>query len=74
MLLGLRAAPKEEAGVSLAEATYGHFLVLPSQLEPPPHAPQVAITKVDIPSMVKPAKEAEKAREVGVQEVSSVCA
>ena len=30
VLLGLRAAPKEEAGVSAAEATYGHSLVLPS--------------------------------------------
>ena len=28
VLLGLRAAPKEEAGVSAAEATYGHSLKL----------------------------------------------
>ena len=39
VLLGLRAAPKEEGGVSAAEATYGHSLVLPSQLQPPPRAP-----------------------------------
>ena len=32
VLLGLRAVPKEEAGVSAAEAMYGHFLALPSQL------------------------------------------
>ena len=67
VLLGLRAAPKEEAGVSAAEATYGHSLVLPSQLQPPPRALQAASTKVVIPSTVKPAKEAEKARERGVQ-------
>ena len=43
--------------------------MLPSQLQPPQHAPQAAPTKVDIPSTVKPAKEAEK---VGVQEASYV--
>ena len=59
VLLGLRAAPKEEAGVSAAEATYGHSLVLPNQLQPPPRAPQAAPAKVDIPSKVKPAREAE---------------
>ena len=64
--LDLRAAPKEEAGVSAAEATYGHSLVLPRQLQPPPRAPQAAPAKMDIPSTVKLAKEAEKAREVGV--------
>ena len=72
VLLGLRAAPKEEAGVSAAEATYGHSLVLPSQLQPPPCAPQVPPEKVIIPSTVKPAKEAEKVQEVGVQEASHV--
>ena len=59
MLLGLRAAPKEEAGVSAAEATYGHSLVLPSQLQPPPRAPQAAPEKVDIPSTIRLAKEKE---------------
>ena len=63
----VRAAPKEEAGVSAAEATYGHSLVLPSQLQPPPRALQAAPTKVVLPSTVKPAQEAEKVREVGVQ-------
>ena len=43
--------------------------MLPSQLQPPKRAPQAAPTKVDIPSTVKPAKEAEK---VGVQEASYV--
>ena len=74
MLLGLRAAPKEEAGVSAAEATYGHSLVLPSQLQLPPRAPQRPPEKVDIPSTVKPAREAEKVQEVGVQEASHVYA
>ena len=72
VLLGLRAAPKEEAGVSAAEATYGHSLVLPSQLQLPPRAPQRPPEKVDIPSTVKPAREAEKVQEVGVQEASHV--
>ena len=72
VLLGLRAAPKEEAGVSAAEATYGHSLVLPSQLQLPPRAPQAAPVKVEIPSTIKPAKEAEKARVVGAQEASHV--
>ena len=72
VLLGLHAAPKEEAGVSSAEAMYCHSMVLPSQLQPPPRAPQAPPAKVDIPGTVKPAKEAEKAREVGVQEASHV--
>ena len=67
VVLGLRAVPKEEAGVSAAEARYGHSLMLPSQLQPPPCAPQAAPAKVDIPSTVKPAREAEKTREMGVQ-------
>ena len=72
VLLGLRAAPKEEAGVSAAEATYGHSLVLASQLHPPPHAPQAAPAKMEIPSTIKPAKEKEKERAVGVQEATHV--
>ena len=68
VLLGLRTAPKEEAGVSAAEAAYGHSLMLPSQLQPPPRAPHAASAKVEIPSTVKPAREAEKVRKVGVQE------
>ena len=71
-MLGLCAAPKEEAGVSAAEATYGHSLMLPSQLQPPSHTPQAAPAIVDIPSTVKPAREAEKAQEVGVQEASHI--
>ena len=70
VLLGLRAAPKEETGVSAAEAVYGHSLVLPSQLLPPPRTPQAAPEKEDIPSMVKPARETEKVHEVVVQETS----
>ena len=34
-LLGLRSAPKEEAGVSSAEVLFGQPLVLPSQVHPP---------------------------------------
>ena len=34
VLLGLRTAPKEEANVSAAEATYGDPLVLPGQIQP----------------------------------------
>ena len=72
VLLGLRAAPKDEAGVSAAEATYGHSLVLPSQLQPPPRAPQAPPEKVDIPSTIRVAKENEKKKEVGIQEASYV--
>ena len=66
-MLGLRAAPKEEAGVLAAEA-----MVLPSQLQPPPRVPQAAPAKMEIPSTTKPSKEAEKKREVGVQEATHV--
>ena len=72
MLLDLHTGPKEEAGVLAAEATYGHSRVLPSQLQPPPHAPQAAPAKLDIPSTVKPTKKVEKAREVEVQEAGHV--
>ena len=58
--------------MSAAEATYGHSLVLPSQLQLPPRLPQVPLEKVITPSTVKPAKEAEKVQEVGVQEASHV--
>jgi Integrase core domain/Integrase zinc binding domain len=45
VLLGLRAAPKEESGVSAAEAVYAQPLVLPNQFQPPegqspPQSPQ----------------------------------
>ena len=72
MLLDLHTGPKEEAGVLAAEATYGHSRVLPSQLQLPPHAPQAAPAKLDIPSTVKPTKKVEKAREVEVQEAGHV--
>ena len=72
VLLGLRAAPKDEAGVSAAEATYGHSLVLPSQLQPSPRALQVVPEKVEIPSTIRVAKEKEKKKEVGIQEASHV--
>ena len=39
---------------------------------PPPHAPQAAPAKVEIPSTFKPAKEAEKVRVVGVQEATQM--
>jgi transposase InsO family protein len=49
-LLGLRSAPKEESGLSAAEAVYGFPLVLPSQVQasrdsppqPPPPPPLAA--------------------------------
>jgi hypothetical protein len=34
VLLGIRAAPKERAGVSAAEAVYGKLLALPGQFWP----------------------------------------
>ena len=49
--------------------SYSRLHVLP---RPPPRAPQAAPVKVEIPSTIKPAKEAEKARVVGVQEASHV--
>ena len=48
----------------------GHSLVLPSQLQPPPRAPQAALAKVDIPSTIRGDKE--KERVVGIQEASHV--
>ena len=70
--VGTTCSSKEEAGVSAAEATYSHSLVLPSQLRLPPPVPQAAPAKVKIPSTIKLAKEAEKARVVGVQEATQV--
>ena len=58
---------KRRPGFLIAEASYVLTLVLPSQLHPPPHVPQAAPAKVEISSMVKPTREAEKARAVGVQ-------
>ena len=49
---------------------YGLSLVLHSQLQLTPRAPQAALAKVVIPSTVKPVREAEKAQEVEVQEAS----
>ena len=46
--------------------------LLPSQLQPPPCALQTPLEKLDIPSTVKPAKEAEKEQVVGVQDASHV--
>ena len=46
--------------------------MLPSQLQPPPRAPQPPPEKVVIPSTVKLAREAEKRQEVGVQEACHV--
>ena len=57
--------------MSAAEATYGHSLVLPSQLQPPPCAPQAPLEKVDIPTTVKPAKEVDEQVE-GVQDAFHV--
>ena len=45
---------------------------MPSQLQPPPRAPQAPPEKVDIPSTIRVAKETEKKKEVGIQEASYV--
>ena len=72
VLLGLCAAPKDEAGVSAAEDMYGLPLVLPSQLQLPPRAPQAVPEKVDIPSTIRVAKEKEKKKEVGIMREGAV--
>ena len=41
VLLGLRAAPKEDSNISSAEVVYGAPLVLPSQLSGVPELPPV---------------------------------
>ena len=56
--------------MSAGEAIYGHLPVLPSQLQPPPRAPQAAPATIVIPSTIKVTKEEEKARKVGIQEAS----
>ena len=56
--------------MSAGEAIYGHLPVLPSQLQPPPRAPQAAPATVVIPSTIKVTKEEEKAHKVGIQEAS----
>ena len=50
---------------------YGHSLLLPSQLQLHPRAPQAAPEKVDIPSTIRLAKE-KKERDVDIQEASHV--
>ena len=60
VLLGLCAAPKEEAGVSAAEATYGHSLVLPSQLQQPSCAPQAILPSWSSPVQGSPPRRQRK--------------
>jgi hypothetical protein len=55
VLLGLGAAPKEESGVSAAEAVYAQPLVLPNQFQPPegqspPHWPQQPSSPPSLPA------------------------
>ena len=71
-LLGLRSAPKEEAGVSSAEVLFGQPLVLPSQV----HQPRDELEEPDqverIPSTIRVEKEKTLAQEVGVQHADYV--
>jgi hypothetical protein len=59
VLLGLRAAPKEEANVSSAEVTFGEPLVLPSQAQQPPTCSSAA---PNIPSTVRTYADVAKTR------------
>jgi hypothetical protein len=54
VMLGLRAAPKEESGVSAAEAVYAQPLMLPNQFQPPedqapPQSPQQLSPPLSLP-------------------------
>ena len=50
VLLGLRAAPKEEADISSAEVTFGTPLVLPSQMHPEEELRGTQSPEVQIPN------------------------
>jgi hypothetical protein len=53
VLLGVRATPKDLAGVSAAEAVYGAPLMLPGQLVRPPEPPERPL----IPGTTPPPEE-----------------
>ena len=57
MLLGLRAAPKEDSGVSSAELVQGTPLILPGQLGNVPEPPRVDVA----PPPTRPASYADAA-------------
>jgi transposase InsO family protein len=50
VMLGLRAAPKEDSGVSLAEVVFGKQLVLPNQVleQLPPRKPLLPATSIPL--------------------------
>jgi len=50
VMLGLRATPKDECGVSAAEATVGQQLVVPGQLQPVEAAPALRAAPPVIPA------------------------
>jgi len=71
-LLGLRSAPKEEAGVSSAEVLLGQPLVLPSQVHPSRDELDEPDQVERIPSTIRVEKEKTLAQEVGVQHADYV--
>ena len=52
VLLGMRAAPREETGVSAGEATLQHQLVVPGQLPPPQRQPDVEFVPEPPPAVI----------------------
>lgn len=60
VLLGLRAAPKDDANVSPAEAALGRALVLPSQAQLVQHVEPADVVGVEIPSTVKSSLDVSK--------------
>jgi len=66
VLLGLRAAPKEEAGVSSAEATLGIPLQLPGQPLPIQHVREQHAERPVIPSTIRSYAEVTAGRDPGV--------
>lgn len=71
-LLGLRAAPKEECGLSAAEATFGISLMLPSQAHPPPRAVPAPTDKQYIPGTVKQTADVDDTANTAVYEATHV--
>ena len=56
VLLGMRAAPREECGISAAEATLQHQLVLPGQLTPPTDKIPEHFTRKEPLAVIPPTK------------------
>ena len=55
VMLGLRAAPRDETGVSATEATLQQQLVVPGQL-PPQEPPQTPMEPLKPPAVIPPTK------------------